>query len=658
MKKLLLSLFVIMTFVACSESGTDDIGGDDTPKMPEITLSNAAADFTTEGGSTAIAFISTDTWTAEVINNRADMWCCVSPASGSAGNATVNITAIANDTPDDRTATVVIKSGIVKKTISVYQKQKDALTVTLSKFEVSADGGEVAIEVGHNVEFDITIDGEWITQQQTRALETAKLTFIVAENTTDEAREGSITFTSKDGSVSQEISIIQETKTPNNQIWYTNGSTTKATTPYKTNVFGANIISNKYDTEKGHWVITFDGDITSIGSLAFSDCSSLTSITIPNGVTEIEEFAFSGCSSLISITIPASVTKIGYYAFYYCSSLASVTIPDSVTEIGVGTFYGCSSLTSITIPDGVTEIGTVAFRECYSLTSIAIPNSVTEIGNEAFYKCGSLISITIPDSVTEVGENAFYGCGSLIGFYGKFASEDNRCLVINGLLYSFARAGLTTYTIPNSVTEIGSGAFWSCSSLTSVTIPDSVTKIGYGAFSGCNSLTSITIPDSVTKIGYYAFQQCRSLTSLTIPNGVTWIGDSAFLNCSSLTSITISDSVTEIGYRVFSGCSSLTNITIPNSVTSIGYEAFSECSNLRSITIPDSVTSIGGRAFLSCSNLTSVYCKPATPPAIGSGGFYNNASDRKIYVPTASVDAYKSASNWSAYSSYIEGYDF
>ena len=147
--------------------------------------------------------------------------------------------------------------------------------------------------------------------------------------------------------------------------------------------------------------------VTSIGSYAFYDCSSLTSITIGNGVTSIGESAFSGCRKLTSVTIPDGVTSIGNYVFSGCSSLTSITIPDGVTSISNNAFSGCSSLTSITIPDGVTSIGSSAFYDCSSLTSITIPDGVTSIGRYAFENCRSLTSIIIPDGVTSISESAF-----------------------------------------------------------------------------------------------------------------------------------------------------------------------------------------------------------------------------------------------------------
>ena len=135
--------------------------------------------------------------------------------------------------------------------------------------------------------------------------------------------------------------------------------------------------------------------VTSIGSCAFSFCSSLQSVTIPNSVTSIGDIAFYGCLSLYSVTIPDSVTSIGNWVFSNCKSLQSVTIPDSVTSIGNRVFSNCKSLQSVTIPDSVTSIGNWVFSNCKSLQSITIPDSVTSIGNDAFSGCESLQSVII-----------------------------------------------------------------------------------------------------------------------------------------------------------------------------------------------------------------------------------------------------------------------
>ncbi len=237
--------------------------------------------------------------------------------------------------------------------------------------------------------------------------------------------------------------------------------------------------------------------VTSIDYIAFYECRSLTSITIPNSVTSIDNHAFYGCSSLTSVTIPNSVTSIGGNAFYGCSSMTSVAIPNSVTSIGDYAFYGCSSLTSITIPDFVISIGNGTFYGCSALTSIEIPNAVTSIGNHAFYGCSSLTSVTIPSSVISIGNGAFLDCSNLTDI--QVESNNSKYCSLDGVLFNSDKSVLVEfptgrageYQIPSSVTSIRDYAFYGCSSMTSVAIPSSVTSIGSSAFHMCENLKSI-----------------------------------------------------------------------------------------------------------------------------------------------------------------------
>ena len=274
-----------------------------------------------------------------------------------------------------------------------------------------------------------------------------------------------------------------------------------------------------FDTTGEHTVKYTLPDPEVIENGVFSDCSSLTSINIPNSVTSIGDNAFGSCYSLTSITIPSSVTSIGESVFQYCIGLTSIEIPSSVTSIGNDVFYECSSLTSIDIPSSVTSIGNHVFYECSSLTSITIPNSVTSIGESAFDKCSGLTSITIPNSVTSIGMQAFTGCSGLTSMSVESGNTvyDSRgnCNAIIETATNTLLSGCQNTIIPSSVTSISAYAFTGCSGLTSINIPNSVTSIGEWAFGRCSSLTSIVIPSGVTSIGSYTFYNCTSLESIT-----------------------------------------------------------------------------------------------------------------------------------------------
>ena len=320
--------------------------------------------------------------------------------------------------------------------------------------------------------------------------------------------------------------------------------------------------------------INIPNSVTNIGDSAFEGCHSLTSINIPNGVKNIRNGTFGGCS-FTNINVPNSVTNIGDRAFASCSSLASINIPNSVTNIGDRAFSLCKSLTDINIPNSVTNIGDEAFSWCESLTSINIPNGVTNIGNGTFEGCWSLTSINIPNSVTNIGNNAFSCCYKLTSikipssvvningnpfcrWNGDLYNESKAFIYEHQVLFNKDKTTLIAYIskeknyiIPNSVTNIGDGAFWDCESLTSINIPDGVTNIGNGAFLGCKLLTNINIPDGVTNIGNAAFWGCESLTSINIPNSVTAIGNWAFEECKNLPSKTKSDIINRFGKEAF-----------------------------------------------------------------------------------------------------------
>ncbi len=237
-------------------------------------------------------------------------------------------------------------------------------------------------------------------------------------------------------------------------------------------------------------------NVTSIGDVAFAYCTGLTSITIPNSVTSIGIQAFYGCTGLTSITIPNSMTSIGNYAFQYCTGLTSITIPNSVTSIGNYAFYKCSGLTNITIPNSVKSIGSSAFYECTGLTSIIIPNSITSIENYAFYDCAGLKTVinfsnlTFSTGSSSNGYVAYYADkvynapnGFIDGDFIWYENEDEMTLA--GYLGNATGLALPADYKGKSVTSIGNYALYGCTGLTSITIPNSVTSIGSSAFEAC-----------------------------------------------------------------------------------------------------------------------------------------------------------------------------
>ena len=435
----------------------------------------------------------------------------------------------------------------------------------------------------------------------------------------------------------------------------TSGLNLTAYAAVKTGKCGDNV-TYLLDTSTGVLTISGTGKMTDYhdyDSTPFYKDTKIKVITIDFGVTSIGDYAFNLCTSLTSVTIPNSVTSIGYEAFDYCESLTSITIPNSVTSIGDYAFRGCTSLTSITIPNSVTSIGRSAFDNCTSLTSITIPNSVTSIGGDAFYGCTSLTSVTIGNSVTSIGGNPFSGCKSLLSI--EVSDNNKNYSSFDGILFNKNKSELiaypagktdSEYAIPNSVTSIGSYAFYGCTSLTSVEIPDGVTSIDWHAFSNCTNLTSIIIPNSVTSVGSYAFEYCTSLTSITIPDSVKSIGNWAFDHCKSLTSVTIGNSVTSvtignsvtsIGSYAFNACTSLTSVTIGNCVTSIDERVFNYCTSLTSVTIGNCVTSIGERVFNYCISLKSVII-PNSVTSIGDYAFCYCDSLKDVYYTGSQSD--------------------
>ena len=240
--------------------------------------------------------------------------------------------------------------------------------------------------------------------------------------------------------------------------------------------------------------------------------------------------------------------------------------------------------------------------------------------NECFCRCFNLRTVSLPNSITSFGDFAFRECYNL-------------------------RAAV----IPKSAITIGSSLFQLCNNLQRLSLPDSMPSTGSYLVSSCPSLRSITIPSNLTTVGDQAFAIMGSLQKAIVPNGITSIN---FSQDPSLRYVKFPNSVTDIGR--FYQCYSLKDVIIPPNVTEIKNNAFYSCYSLESITIPAGVTSIGSSAFSYCYSLYTVIMLPTTPPTLGNSSVFSTSRQQHIYVPAESVEAYKTATNWSSYASIIE----
>jgi len=428
--------------------------------------------------------------------------------------------------------------------------------------------------------------------------------------------------------------------------------------------------------------LTLPSSLLRIAGNAFCRCPLLESVIIPNNVKIIENGAFSS-TAITNFHIPASVEQLGME--FVSGEIASITvdvnnpyfssvdgvlfnknenklihfpekkagdyvIPASVDSISDGScFTGCTELTSITFSSNIKVINANSFSGCSKLTSVNISGDATIFaGGNPFPNCSNLMEINITPSNN-----------SLQSINGVVFDKEMKTIIA----YPGGKAG--SYKIPDGIEIVGDAAFQS-SIISEVTLPNSVTSIGSGAFYACVDLTSAPIPNSVTSIGVNAFRYCRSLTSVTIPENVTSIGGGPFAACSSLTSIEVES--TNPSYMSKDGvlfdkeettliqcpAGKSGRYTIPNGVTTIeDWMAFYQCASLTSVTIPESVTSIGG--FFHCGGLKTVLVNQSQPLPADAGSFFATpVSDIRLLVPRGSKSLYETAPGWEDFGNIVE----
>ena len=389
--------------------------------------------------------------------------------------------------------------------------------------------------------------------------------------------------------------------------------------------------------------IVIPNDITSIKTCTFYNCRSLTNVVIPSNVTSIGSSAFSGCTGLTSITIPSSVTSIGNDAFAYCTRLTSVVIPNSVTSIGSSAFSSCIGLTSITIPNSVTSIGNFAFDGCTSLKDLCIEDGESTLslgcneykagggGHGLFYDC--------PLEILYLGRNLSYYTDSSYGYSPFYGISTLTFVTIADNVTTIGKidlAGTVWYdNMSDGIVYCGKvlvGYKGVMPKNTSVYVKEGTIKIASSAFSGRTGLTSITIPNSVTSIGNFAFNGCTSLKDLRIEDGESTLslgyetyksssnGEGLFYDC-PLETIYLGRRLSystgsSYGYSPFYGISTLASVTLGSKFTTIPQYMFGKCGTIESLTIPASVLDIDSEAFTGTTLIKTIFLGNTRPTGV------------------------------------------
>lgn len=449
-----------------------------------------------------------------------------------------------------------------------------------------------------------------------------------------------------------------------------------------------------------------------------------TEVSIPASVNRegveyavigVDEMAFVECLSLKSVSLPQTAKVINFGAFSNCTSLESVEMPSTLEEIGNSAFYGCESLKSIVLPEALKSIEGSTFSQCLSLDRVTIPDGVISIGYFAFSSCKGLKHVKIGANVTDIALFAFDGCNSLEEF--EVDNANIAYMSPDGVLISKQDGTLMNYPLgnkresyimPESVTVISDNAFAECAHIKEIIMPNTVTFISGGAFYGCSALEKVDLGNSLTYIGGGAFANCTSLKEMFIPASVTELANEVFFNCPSVTSYTVAEdnqNYTDVEGVIFNkevsslyqypannartsytvpstvetieahsmrGCRNLVSIVVPDNVQTIMEAAFYECDaleeirlsesieiidhfllfgckSLKYLAIPAKVNTIGTQALYDCSNIGFIYSYPQAPPAVLIESFMGLPDDVVVYVPDEAVEVYKSDIEWGLF---------
>ncbi len=412
--------------------------------------------------------------------------------------------------------------------------------------------------------------------------------------------------------------------------------------------------------------IVIPESVTSIGMQAFYNCTSIPELTLNKNIKTFNE-EFYQCSALTKVYYTGTIedwcnikfngatSNPLYYAgdLYINNELATdINIPESITEIGAYQFYNASCIKMVSLPSALTSVGQSAFNSCINLRTIEFPNKVSTINSNAFTDCSSLRKVTFGENLTSIGGYVLRGCNSLdtvvwnvknytissslsTPFYNYSSSSSSRWDVRSQIrsftfgpnvetIPAYLCYGMISLNspivIPESVTSIGSQAFYNCTSIPELTLNKHIKTLNE-EFYQCSALTkvyytgtigdwcNITFSNSTSNPLYYAgnlYINNELVTEINIPESITKIGSYQFINSINLEKITLPSAITSVGHSAFEGCINLRTIEFPNKVSTINSNALYGCSSLRKVTFGEDLTTIGGYVLRGCNSLDTV----------------------------------------------------
>lgn len=356
-------------------------------------------------------------------------------------------------------------------------------------------------------------------------------------------------------------------------------------------------------------------------------------------VVAIGDHAFSECTSLGNIIIPQSVESIGFGAFSY-SNISEISLPDNLKSIGAAAFRD-SDIKEIIIPESVKDIETTIFANCRKLQKVQIlTKQIDGIPDNTFDGCSSLKEVNLPSSVKYLGKSAFYDTQSL-----EQLDIPSSCTEIGSNCFYYS--GLTYIKIPDGVTELKGEMFANCNNLETVDLPQTLSNFDKKAFYGCSKLKVINIPNGITEISSQCFSYCISLAEVIFPNTLKCINADAFSNCSSLKRICIPEGTTLVDSQAFYGCS-ISELSLPSTLQKIGGWAFG-ISELQELILPEALTEIGSYAFDDCI-IPKVVCMGSIPIECEENVFNNDTYlYGTLYVPDGCAASYKTSKPWNSF---------